>query len=208
MIVLSRNEKAKVDRFIHSRRTRDFYALDTEYFEAELIAFNGQRCEKAKKVYCYLTDKQLSIREYFLKIFLRRTFSYRLVPATKLSLVRYLANAPVIRLSDGFQQAGSGSSGPEICLKEGLLMVACFHRVLLERMGGSESFEDKRAHFSAKLCAYHSRKGHKHSPRKLYFFLLRKPFVLYHFFFRVHYCISGAIIAEKLTQCTQIFVRS
>ena len=165
MIVLSRNEKAKVDRFIHSRRHRDFYALDTEYFEAELIACHGQRLEKAKKVYCYLTDKQLSIREYFLKIFLRRTFSYRLVPATKLSLVRYLANAPVIRLSDGFQRgSGSSGTGPEICLKDGLLMVACFHRVLLERMGGSESFEDKRAHFSAMLCAYHSRKGHKHSP--------------------------------------------
>lgn len=181
MIVLSRNEKAKVDRFIHSRRARDFYALDTEYFEAELIALNGQRLEKAKKVYCYLTDKQLSIREYFLKIFLRRTFSYRLVPATKLSLVRYLANAPVIRLSDGFQlRGGSGSSGggggPEICLKEGLLMVASFHRVLLERMGGSESFEDKRAHFSAKLCAYHARKGHKHSP--YYLTVSREPSLL------------------------------
>ena len=46
-------------------------------------------------------------------------------------------------------------------------MVASFHRVLLERMGGSESFEDKRAHFSAKLCAYHARKGHKHSPHYL-----------------------------------------
>ena len=34
-------------------------------------------------------------------------------------------------------------------------------------MGGSESFEDKRAHFSAKLCAYHARKGHKHSPHYL-----------------------------------------
>ena len=170
LIVLSRNEKAKVDRFIHSRKSSkpDFYALDTEYFEADLIAFNGQRLEKAKKVYCYLTDKQLSIREYFLKIFLRRTFSYRLVPATKLSLVRYLANAPVIRLSDGFRGSGSSSGNdPEICLKEGLLMVASFHRVLLERMGGSESFEDKRAHFSAKLCAYHARKGHKHSPHYL-----------------------------------------
>ena len=129
MIVLSRNEKAKVDRFIHGRKNRDFYALDTEYFEAELIAnSNGQKLEKAKKVYCYLTDKQLSIREYFLKIFLRRTFSYRLVPATKLTLVRYLANAPVIRLSDGFQ---IGLVGPEICLQDGLLLVACFYRVLL-----------------------------------------------------------------------------
>ena len=161
MIVLSRNEKAKVDRFIHSRKTKDFYALDTEYFEAELIAnVNGQKLEKPKKVFCYLTDKQLSIREYFLKIFLKRTFSYRLVPSTRLTLVRYLANAPVIRLSDGFQNSG----GPEICLHDGLLLVACFYRVLLDRMGGSETFEDKKAHFSAKLLAYHSKKTHKHTP--------------------------------------------
>ena len=94
IIVLSRNEKSKVDRIVHCRKGRDFSYLapDVDYFEADLIGTHGQRLEKPKKVYCYLTDKQLSIREYFLKIFLKRAFTYRLVPATKLKLLRYDSN--------------------------------------------------------------------------------------------------------------------
>lgn len=164
LIVLSRNEKTKVDHIVRGRKGREFYSGELDYFEADLLGTHGQRLEKPKKVYCYLTDKQLSIREYFLKIFLKRTFSYRLVPATKLTLVRYLANAPVIRIEDGFQRQGRG---PEVCLHNGLLLVACFHRILLDKMGGSETFEDKKTFFYNKLVAYHLKKSHKHVPHSL-----------------------------------------
>lgn len=163
IIVLSRNEKAKVDRIVNGRRGREFYSSpDLDYFEADLIGTNGQRLEKPKKVYCYLTDKQLSIREYFLKIFLKRAFTYRLVPATKLKLLRYEANAPVLTVEDGFQR----SFGPEICLRD-LLLVACFHTFLLHKIGGSETFEDKKKYFDNKLLAHHSKKSHKHTPLNL-----------------------------------------
>ncbi len=160
LIVLSRNEKAKVDQIVSRRRVgrESYYVTDFEYFEADLIgSHGGQRLEKAKKVYCYLTDKQLSIREYFLKFFLKRTYSYRLVPATKLTLVRYVANAPVIRIEDGFQRCG-----PEICLRDGLVFVACFHRILLDKIGGSETFNDKRRCFFQRLVSYHHKKSHQH----------------------------------------------
>ena len=163
IIVLSRNEKSKVDRIVNCRRGREFYSSpDLDYFEADLIATHGQRLEKPKKVYCYLTDKQLSIREYFLKIFLKRTFTYRLVPATKLKLLRYEANAPVLTIEDGFQR----SFGPEICLRD-LLLVACFHSFLLHKIGGSETFEDKKNYFYNKLLTHHHKKSHKHTPLNL-----------------------------------------
>ena len=171
VIVLSRNEKAKVDNIVRCRRGRDMFSTDLDYFEADLISTQGQRLEKPKRVFVYLSDKQISVREYFMKIFLKRTFSYRLVPATKLKLVRFFANAPVIRLEDGQQR-----SCPEISLRDGLLLVAAFHRVLLERMGGSETFEDKKKHFHPRLIAYHQKKSHRHV--SYYLRISRHPSVL------------------------------
>ena len=109
------------------------------------------------QVYCYLTDKQLAIREFFLKIFLKRTFGYRLVPATKITLVRYQANLPVLRIEDGYLAT-------EICARDGVMLVSCFHKILLEKLGGSQNFNDKKNFFNNKLMIYHEKKSHKHVP--------------------------------------------
>jgi hypothetical protein len=160
LIVLSRNERAKVDRFLHNRRSKN--STDADYFEADIVSLNGQGLGKPRKVYCYLTDKQLIIREYFLRIFVKRAFTFRLVPATKMLLVRYKANSPIIRIEDSYQ-----TTGPEICLRDGNILAACFHLLLLEKVGGSESFRDKKVFFNLKLLAYHQIKGHRHVPLNL-----------------------------------------
>ena len=159
LIVLSRSGTKKVDQILANRKNREFYALESDYIEADLLIQNGQKVEKPKKVYCYLTDKQLAIREFFLKIFLKRTFGYRLVPATKINLVRYQANVPVIRIEDGHSL-----NSLEICSRDGVVLVSCFHKILLEKLGGSETFEAKRSFFNTRLLLYHEKKSHKHVP--------------------------------------------
>ena len=46
------------------------------YYEANLICLNGASC-KPKTVYVYLTDKQMIIREFYLKLIPHRLTSYR-----------------------------------------------------------------------------------------------------------------------------------
>ena len=154
LIVLSRNEHSKVEQILSNRKSKDFFALESDYFEGDLICQNGQEI-KPKKVYCYLTDKQLAIREFFLKIFHKRTFGYRLVPATSLKLIRYQANVPVIKVEDGYGNL-------EICIKDGVVFASCFHKIILEKLGGSETFNDKTIHFHNMLQNFHERKGNKH----------------------------------------------
>ena len=87
------------------------------------------------------------------------------------TIFRYEANAPVLTVEDGFQR----SSGPEICLRD-LLLVACFHSFLLHKIGGSETFEDKRTYFHNKLMVHHQKKSHKHTP--LHIQISRFPSIL------------------------------
>ncbi len=157
LIVLSRNERARVDRFIHNRK-QNANAENDQFFEADIVGLNGQSLSKPRRVYVYLTGKQVIIREYFLRFFLKRAFTFRSVPATKLLLQRYKANSPVIRIEDGYQ-----TPGPELCIRDGNILAACFHQLLLEKVGGSETFKDKQVFFYCRLITHHQSKGHRHS---------------------------------------------
>ena len=81
------------------------------------------------------------------------------MPATKINLVRYQANVPVIRIEDGHSL-----NSLEICSRDGVVLVSCFHKILLEKLGGSETFEAKRSFFNNRLLLYHEKKAHKHVP--------------------------------------------
>ena len=48
-------------------------------------------------------------------------------------------------------------------MKGGNILAACFHLMLLNKIGGSESFKDKQTFFNATLLKHHQGKGHKHS---------------------------------------------
>ena len=83
----------------------------TGYFlEAELlppaVVESGGKTTAGKRVYCHLTPRQLTVKEYFMKIIPRRLYTFRVVPATKMDLEshNFATNGyPVISIDDGYQ---------------------------------------------------------------------------------------------------------
>ena len=65
---------------------------------------------------------------------------------------------PVLRLEGSFQ------SKPEIAVRDGNILAASFHLILLRKLGGSESFKDKQEFFNNRMLAYHEARGARHSP--------------------------------------------
>lgn len=130
LIVLCSQERAKVNRYVSGNHD----GLPT--FEAELVGENGATLAKPKTVWCTMTSKQLTIRDYILRIFPRKLYTFRLVPSTKLTLTRYSGPAgctPVIRCEDSFQ------GHPELLASNGNILSACFYLMLLHKIGGSET---------------------------------------------------------------------
>jgi len=107
------------------------------------IPSNSQN--KRKKVYCYISTRHLTIKEFYLKIIPRTLYSYRINPSLKMKL-----------LTDSYY-GGDGVSfeSPELQLllycKQRNVMVATIVKLLLKNIGGSESFEDKRSYFQKEL---------------------------------------------------------
>lgn len=52
-------------------------------YDAKLICVNGERIMKPKKVLCYVSPKQVIIKELILKFFPKRIYTFRLCPSTK-----------------------------------------------------------------------------------------------------------------------------
>ena len=102
LIVLSRQERARVNRFCPPDGGGSYDNLPS--FEAELVAERGEALAKPKTVWCSLTTKQMTVRDYILRIFPRKLYNFRLVPSTKVVLVRYgEGGTPIISLQDDFQ---------------------------------------------------------------------------------------------------------
>lgn len=69
-----------VARAVHqSVASKDF---DTCY-AAKLLGMQGERFAKPKKVFCFISPKQLTIKEYLLKFIPKRLVTFRLCPSTK-----------------------------------------------------------------------------------------------------------------------------
>ncbi len=154
LIVLSRSDRNKVNRLVEAGYD------NLPSFEGELVAESGALSAKPKTVWCSLTSKQLTVRDYVLKIFPRKLYNFRMAPSTKVLLTRYAganSRVPVLSLRDGFQ------GDPEILMKSGNVFAACFHLMLLHKLGGSESFCDKQAFFNSKLLRHHQSRGNKHT---------------------------------------------
>ncbi|KAK5608398.1 Apoptosis-resistant E3 ubiquitin protein ligase 1 [Crenichthys baileyi] len=91
-----------------------------------------EKVKKPKKVYCYISPKQLSVKEFYLKIIPWRLFTFRVCPGTK----------PPVELS----------------CKDRNIMAATFIRFLHKNIGGSETFQDKVNFFQRELRHIHSKK--------------------------------------------------
>lgn len=55
-------------------------------YESKLVAVNGEKLSKPKKVMCYVSPKQVIIKELILKFIPKRLFTFRLCPSTKVPL--------------------------------------------------------------------------------------------------------------------------
>lgn len=58
-------------------------------YEARLISIQGERLAKPRKVYCYVSPKQLTIKELILKFIPKRLVTFRLCPSTKVWFSRF-----------------------------------------------------------------------------------------------------------------------
>lgn len=52
-------------------------------YAAKLLGMQGERFSKPKKVFCFISPKQLTIKEYLLKFIPKRLVTFRLCPSTK-----------------------------------------------------------------------------------------------------------------------------
>lgn len=54
-----------------------------------MVGIHGERTPKPKKVLCYVSPKQLIIKELILKFIPKRLFTFRLCPSTKVRPIHY-----------------------------------------------------------------------------------------------------------------------
>ena len=123
------------------------------YYEATLHCLNGSD-QKAKTVYIYLTDKQMIIREFFLKLIPHRVASYRVNPQVKLIMTE---EGTLNICQHDEKESITKLSGDNI-----LQLAATYYTILLRRVGGSETFYEKRQFFFEELNKYHDDLHHKH----------------------------------------------
>ena len=76
VIVLSKTDQVAVEKTLTARSL-------PIYYEARMTSINGDKCSKARKVYCALTPKQLAIKDYILGFIPKRLATFRLCPSTK-----------------------------------------------------------------------------------------------------------------------------
>ncbi|XP_031569260.1 apoptosis-resistant E3 ubiquitin protein ligase 1-like [Actinia tenebrosa] len=107
-----------------------------------------------KKLYCYISPKHLSIKEYLIKIIPRKLHVFRVSPRTKLTLhppTREFEH-PTFTLDDGIQPPVS------VMCKDRNVLVATFSRLVLMNIGGSENFKKKQEFFNQQLLSKHGSK--------------------------------------------------
>ncbi|XP_053553158.1 apoptosis-resistant E3 ubiquitin protein ligase 1 [Bombina bombina] len=112
------------------------------------------RMKKPKKVYLYISPKQLSVKEFYLRIIPWRLFTFRVCPGTKFL---YLPPDPLHGLLS--LQVDDGLQPPiEISCRERNILAATFTQFLHLNIGGSETFQDKVGFFHRELRHIHSKK--------------------------------------------------
>ncbi|GLV39987.1 uncharacterized protein CBL_10882 [Carabus blaptoides fortunei] len=129
-------------------------------YEARLVGINGDKFTKPKRVLCYVSPKQLIIKERILKFIPKRMYTFRLCPSTKFIFQPEPANkndnygSPFI-VDDGCQPK------IELVSKERNVIAATFTQFLLKNMGGSETFKDKQDFFYHEVRKFHQKHYHE-----------------------------------------------
>uniref|UniRef100_A0A8C0SCU4 Apoptosis-resistant E3 ubiquitin protein ligase 1 n=1 Tax=Canis lupus familiaris TaxID=9615 RepID=A0A8C0SCU4_CANLF len=139
-----------------SSQRRPSTALEEEDEDSPSECQTPEKVKKPKKVYCYVSPKQFSVKEFYLKIIPWRLYTFRVCPGTKFS---YLGPDPVHKLltlvvDDGIQPP------VELSCKERNILAATFIRSLHKNIGGSETFQDKVNFFQRELRQVHMKRPH------------------------------------------------
>ena len=91
------------------------------YYEASLLTLQGVS-QRSKTVYVYLTDKQMIIREFYLRLIPHRLVSYRVNPQVRLSMADEVLTISQHEEADSLTQL----AGDDI-----LLLAATYYTILL-----------------------------------------------------------------------------
>ena len=169
IIVLNSSESALVHK--HSSKKSQ-----TSGFNAKLLSVNNERMNKPKKVFCFVSPKQLTIKEYFLKIIPKRIVTFRLCPSTKFQFSRpgTQFNQHQYNLDDNIDISrqllviDDGCQPPvELLSEERNVIAATFTAHLLSNIGGSETFKDKQDFFYSEVRKYHQKNFHERYPIRI-----------------------------------------
>ncbi|XP_064603718.1 apoptosis-resistant E3 ubiquitin protein ligase 1-like [Liolophura sinensis] len=156
ILVLSSDDTAQVCKALAKKSHNLWY-------EARLTSCNHEVYEKAKKVYVYISPKQLTLKEFYLKFIGKKLFTFRVCPSTKFHFNGFnnQYEAPVFTIDDGSQ--------PPITLaaKERNIIAATFTNFLLKNIGGSETFQDKQGFFQHEIRQLHIKRKHSGIPVKI-----------------------------------------
>ncbi|PSN50365.1 Apoptosis-resistant E3 ubiquitin protein ligase 1 [Blattella germanica] len=154
IIVLSTSDAALVQKNVASKNHNICY-------EARLVSLQGERLSKPKKVFCYVSPKQLTVKEFLLKIIPKRLVTFRLCPSTKFHFQsssnnnNHQHNHPSFIVDDGCQPK------VELIAKDRNVIAATFIHFLLKNIGGSETFKDKQDFFYHEVRKYHQKHYHE-----------------------------------------------
>ncbi|XP_045619348.1 apoptosis-resistant E3 ubiquitin protein ligase 1 isoform X1 [Procambarus clarkii] len=149
IIVLTSEDALRVQKTV-MRRAHEGY-------EARLLTQNGSLLSKPKKVYCYVTPKQLIIKEFLLRLIPKRVCTFRLCPSTKFHFTgtNNQSGLPTMSIDDGCQPLVS------LAGKDRNVIAATFTQFMLKNIGGSETFKDKQDHFYHEVRKFHSKRMHE-----------------------------------------------
>ncbi|XP_043473097.1 apoptosis-resistant E3 ubiquitin protein ligase 1 isoform X1 [Leptopilina heterotoma] len=148
--------ESAVSRAVHqSVASKNF---DTCY-AAKLLGMQGERFAKPKKVFCFISPKQLTIKEYLLRFIPKRLVTFRLCPSTKFYFES--SNSDSFTIDDGCQPP------VELISHYRDIIAATFTLFLLKNIGGSETFADKQDFFYHEVRKHHQKHYHEKLSMKI-----------------------------------------
>ncbi|KAK9755013.1 hypothetical protein QE152_g802 [Popillia japonica] len=130
-------------------------------YEAKLIGVNSEKILKPKKILCYVSPKQLIIKELILKFIPKRIYTFRLCPSTKINFISESMAKQNENLYGSFVIDDGCQPKIELVSKERDVIAATFAQFLLKNMGGSETFKYKQDFFYQEIRKYHQKHYHK-----------------------------------------------
>ncbi|XP_033327204.1 apoptosis-resistant E3 ubiquitin protein ligase 1 isoform X3 [Megalopta genalis] len=127
-------------------------------YAAKLLGMQGERFSKPRKVVCFISPKQLTIKEYLLKIIPKRLVTFRLCPSTKF---HFNCSSSQYDGYDSFSIDDGCQPPVELISLYRDIIAATFTLFLLKNIGGSETFADKQDFFYHEVRKHHQKHYHE-----------------------------------------------